>query len=609
MFKFICKAVIPLTLFLVALAVGQNGPFKHIIIIVQENRTPDNLFGSNPSIGNCGQEHPFETGVDIVDGGYYYYDSNNTKVQVPICNMPLPLNGWDAAVNDIVDPNHKYEDWGTDYDNGNMDGFCTGEQYGPPACPEYSYVQASDVKPYFQIAQAYGFANYMFQSNEGPSLEGHLFLFAGTSAPVAPWDTTDKDGYGFLDQYDYLADVPGGNKPYGCPDTGGYPEWVAPTGETEQSVTQTQCYTHDTLVTAQSQCSNGGPDYCDRGLDSLPSYMVWGYYVEPNSIVDGQGGYSYWDAPAFAPEVCYGQNNPYNSNWCGPGPSGNSKEWSDHVRSPRGPIPYGPPHTYSYAPVLDDIAACQLPAISWVIPDGAYSDHPRSVKQADAPAVGPDWVGDIVNAVGNSLQNNCGIDYWGYNTPQNATAEPTAIFVVWDDWGGWFDHVQPPPGLVRVDNPNPPPGYYSCDPTKGQWGCGYTDGLRVPLLVVSEYTPAGTVSGACGNGTQNPTCPNFGPAGDLTQYVHDFGSILRYTEVNFGMSYIDSYDTWQYADRNAPDNQNGNVPLSEFFTGPGRQFTSITTYTDDQCFQTHTGSKCPKGLLAGSWVASDPDSY
>jgi phospholipase C len=54
-----------------ALAPAQQQPpyFSHIVIIFQENRTPDNLFGSGPSSTNCTQENPFEPGVDIVDGG------------------------------------------------------------------------------------------------------------------------------------------------------------------------------------------------------------------------------------------------------------------------------------------------------------------------------------------------------------------------------------------------------------------------------------------------------------------------------------------------------------------------------------------------------------
>ena len=67
-------------------------------------------------------------------------------------------------------------------------------------------------------------------------------------------------------------------------------------------------------------------------------------------------------------------------------------------------------------------------------------------------AGGPSWVAAIVNAIGNS-------PYWSN----------TAIIIVWDDWGGWYDHVPPPPRLA--------------DGTK--WGAGYVYGFRVPLIVVS----------------------------------------------------------------------------------------------------------------------------
>ena len=166
--------------------------------------------------------------------------------------------------------------------------------------------------------------------------------------------------------------------------------------------------------------------------------------------------------------------------------------------------------------------------------------------------------------------------------------------------------MQPPTDLVRIDQNPPPTGYSFCDPTAGQWGCGYTDGLRVPLLVVSPYTRAGYVSGACGSGEPNQ-CPYFGPQGNQYEYVHDFGSILRYTELNFGMPLIWSPD---YADANAPDGANGNTPLLDFFplqVGQGLPFTYIAPAqgATDQCFQQHQGTNCP---LATSWAPGPPDS-
>jgi phospholipase C len=119
-------------------------------------------------------------------------------------------------------------------------------------------------------------------------------------------------------------------------------------------------------------------------------------------------------------------------------------------------------------------------------------------------------------------------------------------------------------------DPGHPPAVYegtatTC-PTNVQsngWGCGYVYGFRVPLLVVSEYTQAGYVSGALPSPGKQP------------KYEHDFGSILRFIEYNFGMLEIAPP---YYADANTLDSANNNVPLSDFFsTSNQRSFTSIST--------------------------------
>ena len=143
--------------------------------------------------------------------------------------------------------------------------------------------------------------------------------------------------------------------------------------------------------------------------------------------------------------------------------------------------------------------------------------------------------------------------------------EPTAVIVIWDDWGGWYDHVYPW-AYYRGTSTSCP----TTDAPNG-WGCGYVSGFRVPLLVVSPYTGTGNaqtgystyVSGKCG-ASPLPSCPNFGTN---HVYVHDFGSILAFTEYNFGMPFIDGPPDDGYADYNAPDwgPNRGNVPLSDFF--------------------------------------------
>jgi phospholipase C len=530
-----------LFLFGVALVSAQTipvGTFKHIIIVIQENRTPDNLFGAAPA-NPCNSENPFEPGVDIQGGGYgMVYTSTGEIQRQLICNTSLPLNSWDQSLStpQIVDPDHGFKGFGYDYNKGNMDGFC--HQYDNSnyvgVCPAYTFVQKSDVQPYFDIATNYGFANYMFQTNQGASFSAHQFLFTGTSAPVAPKDANNY-------YLDFASENVGFNSS-GCSYTGPqWPQWVLPNGMLRQDPLKSECYAHDSLVTDAADCTNG--NNCDRGLVS------WAYY---NSQALST---SIWDAPSAIPQVCYGAVS-------GSGPCSGT-EWSSHIRL-KGP-------GYSHAPIFDDLFNCKLPQVSWVVPDGVWSDHPQSAAKAPVTVYGPSWVGDIVNAVGGGMTGSA------CNPPSTTNArywtqEPTLIFVVWDDWGGWFDHV-PPPRLYRSSNST------TC-PTTVQpngWGCGFTFGFRVPLLVVSPYTKAGYVSGSC-----QLNCPNL-----KFPYIHDFGSILAFTEYNFGMPFIDAADKG-YADYNAPDNQHGNVPLSDFFSlSNKRSFTNIATPQPFNFFQTY----------------------
>jgi len=88
-----------------------------------------------------------------------------------------------------------------------------------------------------------------------------------------------------------------------------------------------------------------------------------------------------------------------------------------------------------------------LPAVSWICPNGQVSEHPPA-----RVSVGQAYVTKVVNAVMQSPDWNS-----------------TAIFLAWDDWGGFYDHVTPP---VVDEN-------------------GY--GLRVPGLVISPYAKRGFI--------------------------------------------------------------------------------------------------------------------
>jgi phosphoesterase family protein len=322
----------------------QAGTFKHIIIVIQENRTPDNLFGSAPSTGLCGTEDPFEPGVDIENGGKGYVPQPNGGTQLQlICNTPLTLSSWDANLPTpkIIDPDHSYNlfpsgqsvgGWVADFDGGHQDGFCheysNYSKYGS-SCPSYSYVPKSEVQPYFDIATKYRFANYAFQTNEGPSFEAHQFLFTGTSAPVAPGKTNYLD---FVAENPSLSDS-------GCPEgpQNNVPQWVDPTGA-EFKTNAYECYIHDSLVTDAGDCNNG--NHCDRGLVS------WAYYTPTPEII--------WDAPAgHTGSLLRTKPNQRHQSL-------RRTEWSHVI------LPDTPGHTD--APIFDDLFNCNLKQISWVIP-------------------------------------------------------------------------------------------------------------------------------------------------------------------------------------------------------------------------------------------------
>jgi phospholipase C len=137
------------------------------------------------------------------------------------------------------------------------------------------------------------------------------------------------------------------------------------------------------------------------------------------------------------------------------------------------------PHRYANvvappAQILADVAKGALANVTWVTPTALASDH-AAVNDGS----GPSWVASVVNAIGESR-------FWN----------STAIFVTWDDWGGWFDHVVPP-------------AYNS-----------YELSFRVPLIVISPYAKSHYIS----------------------HRQHEFGSILKFAETVFGLHSMHTTD-------------------------------------------------------------------
>ncbi len=243
-----CVCVVFLCLLARTMAYAQAiATFKHVVIVVQENRTPDNLFGSMPAMSQCNSEDPFEPGVDIRNCGY---DLSGNAIYLTSRHLHDDLN-----------PGHGHSNWNDQchFDavtqTCKMDGTCKNppQHYTTDQC--FAYVQRSDVQPYFDIATSYGFANYFFQTNQGPSLPAHQFLLSGTSAPVpyqtSHYDWFDAENTGDTNTMDQFPD-----HHTGCTATyqTEFTRLVDPSGSEGQSCSagdphcQFPCYDHPTLV-------------------------------------------------------------------------------------------------------------------------------------------------------------------------------------------------------------------------------------------------------------------------------------------------------------------------------------------------------------------------
>jgi len=163
-------------------AEAQITNFQHIVLIIQENRTPDDLFYALCTDHPCNAVGDNKT-YDIQTSNWLDRHSKTGFTQP----MPVPLandykvkhsHGDFLAMCDL-DPNTH-----TCRMDGAGDVNCAPRNRCPDK-PQFRYVDNSDgtLDPYLALAAQYGWANQMYQTNQGPSFPAHQFLFGATSAP------------------------------------------------------------------------------------------------------------------------------------------------------------------------------------------------------------------------------------------------------------------------------------------------------------------------------------------------------------------------------------------------------------------------------------------
>lgn len=350
-------------------------PIQHIVILVKENRSFDNYFGTFPGAAGA-------TRGQISNGQ-----------TVPLLHTPDHT---------LLDINHAGDAARVAVNGGRMNGFDQLQgaiQDGQDIA--LSQLHQSDIPNYWVYAKTFTLDDHFFSTINGPSFPNHLVTVAGT-----PHNTDDNP---VLNTY----------HSWGC-DAGQYTKVDAVDPQTGQHYFTKPCFDLQTL-----------PDEFQK------AGISWKYYA-PGQY---QSGYI-WSALDSIKHIRY------------------SPLWQSNV-----------PDTSQF---IKDIKAGTLPQVSWVVMNEGESEHPPHSSCA-----GENWTVRQLNALMQSpLWSN------------------TAVFLNWDDFGGFYDHVAPPKLNFIAYGP------------------------RVPSMVISPYARRDFID----------------------HHVYDFASILRYIEDKYQLPSLSEYD-------------------------------------------------------------------
>jgi phospholipase C len=367
-------------------AIGDIHKIKHVIIIMQENRSFDHYFGT----------YPGADGIPMKNG-------------VPTVCVPMP--DANSCVRPYHDPNdenrggpHNFRAAQADINGGRMDGFLTAIHAGPSQCAEIDdphcagrsrgrevlgYHDERELPNYWRYARDFVLQDHMFENVASWSLPQHLFMVSEWSAQCPQLQVA-------------MSCVNQPESPDSPRDFGRRRgEFHAP----------------------------GRPDYAWTDLTFLlhRKHVSWAYYVMSGTEPDCAN-----DLDRCPPRS---QKFKTPGIW-------NVLPSFDTVRED-GEIGNIQDLRQFYVAARNGT----LPNVVWICPANRYSEHPAALVSA-----GQAYVTGLINAAMRSPDWNS-----------------TVIFLSWDDWGGFYDHVPPP----QVD------------------GNGY--GIRVPGIVISPYARRGFI--------------------------------------------------------------------------------------------------------------------
>ena len=367
-----------------ALRATGAGKIAHVVFIVQENRSFDNLFAGYPNADTVSRgENSQGQSIKLkpVSLSTQYIIDHSAQAMFDACDGTGNLRGTDCR----------------------MDGFDTEKSYGGPPNPEYVYVPHGDSKPYFDIAREWVLADKTFTSQLDESFTAHQYVVAAQAARTVNLPTSE----------------------WGC---GGGKTDVMSRITPDRHITAkdvSPCFDYETLADELDSAHLSWRFYASRyGSASSGEGAQWSSFLAVKHIRDGPG----W-------------KNVISPNW----------------------------------KFITDVRRGKLASFTWITPVCSDSDHVACLSGG----YGPSWVAALINTIGKSA-------FW----------DSTAIFVIWDDWGGFYDHVPPP--------------------HKDYDGLGF----RVPMLVISPYAKANFVS----------------------HVQYETASVLRFAEDLFGLDRMAAAD-------------------------------------------------------------------
>jgi hypothetical protein len=296
---------------------------------------------------------------------------------------------------------------------------------------------------YCTLAGTYTFGDRFFQSNQGASGAAHQFIFAGTSQLTN--GSSAFQASNSTDQF-FAIDNPASTTNQGCQTGTSNYNYMHSVGGQGIAGNTASCFT---------LTSNIFPLFLDAGS------VTWRYYTPTGTATD------MWNTPNLYTQIC----GTLVSGQC------TGTDWVNNVA-------IGSPT------VLNDIANNTLAQVSWVIPSRGNSDHPNN------PANGPAWILSIWNQICVPVSSVC----------TGSRYADTVMIVIWDDWGGFYDHVPPnvAAGVPNGSFTTAGPGIFN----------NYISGFRTPLMVLSRYAKRGYIS----------------------HITHTSGSIQRYIQGRFGLT-------------------------------------------------------------------------